>query len=69
MYTTLQETGLASVQPHAVVQLWSPCCHWPPKSGALVLKADVEVDRCDFVVLDFGQALQEGHIMHDGSAP
>jgi hypothetical protein len=34
-----------------------------------VLKADVEADRRDFVVLDGGQALQEGQIVHDGSTP
>jgi hypothetical protein len=47
---------------------WSSC-PWPPESGALVLKADVEADRRDFVVLDGGQALQEGQIVHDGSTP
>jgi hypothetical protein len=49
------------------------CCgrladHRLPESGALVFKADVEVDRRDFV-LDAGQALQEGEIVRNGCAP
>ena len=49
IWTTLQETGLSTALPFALVLRSSPCrCRWPPTSGARCSRPTSSFDRREF---------------------